>query len=92
MFREMFKDPKFVGAQTSPPNNVVVVTEDGVEQYTTQEFMFKSEATIDKQSKEVKGTTRGKDKIIQLFIEQTIRKKGRFTVTMYEFWSNSSVG
>ena len=85
MFREMFKDPKFVGAQTSPPNNVVVVTEDGVEQYTTQEFMFKSEATIDKQSKEVKGTTRGKDKIIQLFIEQTIRKKGRFTVTMYEF-------
>ena len=61
MFREMFKDPKFVGAQTSPPNNVVVVTEDGVEQYTTQEFMFKSEATIDKQSKEVKGTTRGKD-------------------------------
>jgi hypothetical protein len=85
MFREMFKDPKFVGAQTSPPNNVVVVTEDGVEQYTTQEFMFKSEATIDKQSKEVKGTTRGKDKIIQLFIEPTIRKKGRFTVTMYEF-------
>jgi hypothetical protein len=56
-----------------------------VEQYTTQEFMFKSEATIDKQSKEVKGTTRGKDKIIQLFIEPTIRKKGRFTVTMYEF-------
>jgi|TARA_Y100000385_G_scaffold52355_2_gene49517 hypothetical protein len=85
MFREMFKDPKFVGAQTSPPNNVIVVTEDGVEQYTTQEFMFKSEATIDKQSKEVKGTTRGKDKIIQLFIEPTIRKKGRFTVTMYEF-------
>ena len=32
MFREMFKDPKFVGAQTSPPNNVIVVTEDGVEQ------------------------------------------------------------
>ncbi len=85
MFREMFKDPKFVGAQTSPPNNVIVVTDDGVEQYTTQEFMFKSEATIDKQSKEVKGTTRGKDKIIQLFIEPTIRKKGRFTVTMYEF-------
>ena len=85
MFREMFKNPKFVGAQTSPPNNVIVVTEDGVEQYTTQEFMFKSEATIDKQSKEVKGTTRGKDKIIQLFIEPTIRKKGRFTVTMYEF-------
>ncbi len=92
MFREMFKDPKFVGAQTSPPNNVIVVTDDGVEQYTTQEFMFKSEATIDKQSKEVKGTTRGKDKIIQLFIEPTIRKKGRFTVTMYEFQSNSSVG
>ena len=85
MFREMFKDPKFVGAQTSPPNNVVVVTEDGVEQYTTQEFVFKSEATIDKQSKEVKGTTRGKEKIVQLFIEPTIRKKGRFTVTMYEF-------
>ena len=85
MFREMFKDPKFVGAQISPPNNVVVVTDDGGEQYTTQEFMFKSEATIDKQSKEVKGTTRGKDKIIQLFIEPIIRKKGRFTVTIYEF-------
>ena len=92
MFREMFKDPKFVGAQTSPPNNVIVVTEDGVEQYTTQEFVFKSEAIIDKQSKEVKGTPRGKEKIVQLFIEPTIRKKGRFTVTMYEFWSNSSVG
>ena len=92
MFREMFKDPKFVGAQTSPPNNVIVVSEDGVEQYTTQEFVFKSEAIIDKQSKEVKGTPRGKEKIVQLFIEPTIRKKGRFTVTMYEFWSNSSVG
>ena len=85
MFREMFKDPKFVGAQISPPNNVVVVTDDGVEQYTTQEFMFKSEATIDKQSMEVKGTPRGKEKIVQLFIEPTIRKKGRFIVTMYEF-------
>ena len=85
MFREMFKNPKFVGDQTSPPNNVVVVTEDGIEQYTTQEFVFKSEAIIDKQSKEVKGTPRGKEKIVQLFIEPTIRKKGRFTVTMYEF-------
>ena len=85
MFREMFKNPKFVGAQTYPPNNVIVVTEDGIEHFTTQEFVFKSEAIIDKQSKEVKGTTRGKDKIIQLFIEPTIRKKGRFTVTMYEF-------
>ena len=85
MFREMFKDPKFVGAQTSPPNNVIVVTEDGVEQYTTQEFVFKSEAIIDKQSKEVKGTPRGKEKIVQLFIEPTTRKKGRFIVTMYEF-------
>jgi hypothetical protein len=62
-----------------------VVTEEGVEQYTTQEFVFKSEAIIDKQSKEVKGTPRGKEKIVQLFIEPTIRKKGRFTVTMYEF-------
>ena len=50
MFREMFKNPKFVGAQTYPPNNVIVVTEDGIEHFTTQEFVFKSEAIIDKQS------------------------------------------
>jgi hypothetical protein len=85
MFREMFKNPKFVGAQTYPPNNVIVVTEDGIEHFTTQEFVFKSEAIIDKQSKEVKGTPRGKEKIVQLFIEPTTRKKGRFIVTMYEF-------
>jgi len=63
-----------VGAQTSPPDNVIVVMEDGIEYYKTKEMVFRSEATLDKQSKELKGTSRGKDKIKQLF-----------TVTMYEF-------
>jgi hypothetical protein len=41
-------------------------------------------ATIDKQSKQVKGTPRGKEKITQLFVVPTTRQKGRFTVTEYE--------
>ena len=85
MFRAMYKDPKFIGAQTIPPNNVIVVMEDGIEYYKTNEMVFRSEATLDKQSKELKGTSHGKDKIKQLFIEPTIKQKGRFTVTMYEF-------
>ena len=31
MFRALFKDPKFVGAQTSPPNIVMVIMEDGID-------------------------------------------------------------
>jgi hypothetical protein len=85
MFRALFKDPKFVGAQTSPPNTVMVIMEDGIENYTTDKMKFRSEATIDKHSKEVKGTDRGKDKIRELFIEPSVKQKGRFTVTMYEF-------
>ena len=80
MFRALFKDPKFVGAQTSPPNTVMVIMEDGIENYTTDKMKFRSEA-----SKEVKGTDRGKDKIRELFIEPSVKQKGRFTVTMYEF-------
>jgi hypothetical protein len=85
MFRDMFKKSNFIGAQTYPPNNVIVVTEDGIEHYTTSELNFKSEAIIDKQCKEVKGTPRGKEKILQLFLEPTTQEKGRFTVTVYEF-------
>jgi hypothetical protein len=36
MFRAMYKDPKFIGAQITPPNNVIVITEDGVENYTVE--------------------------------------------------------
>jgi hypothetical protein len=54
--------------------------EDGIENYTTDKMKFRSEA-----SKEVKGTDRGKDKIRELFIEPSVKQKGRFTVTMYEF-------
>lgn len=83
MFRHLYKDPKFVGATTSPPNVVTVIMEDGIEYYES-DMIFRSEATIDKQSKEVKGTVRGKEKITQLFVEPVTRQKGRFTVTQYE--------
>jgi len=84
MFSHLYRDPKFVGATTSPPNTVMVIMEDGIEYYNTSNIIFRSEATIDKQSKEVKGTVRGKEKITQLFVEPVTRQKGRFTVTQYE--------
>ena len=83
MFRSLYRDPKFVGATTSPPNTVTVIMEDGIEYYES-DMIFRSEATIDKHSKEVKGTVRGKEKITQLFVEPVTRQKGRFTVTQYE--------
>ena len=83
MFSHLYKDPKFVGATTSPPNTVMVIMEDGIEYYESN-VIFRSEATIDKQSKEVKGTARGKEKITQLFVEPVTRQRGRFTVTQYE--------
>ena len=58
----MYKDPKFIGAQITPPNNVIVITEDGVENYTVEKQYFRSEALIDKQMKLLKGTDRGKNK------------------------------
>jgi len=83
MFQALYSDPKFVGAQTSPPDQVMVITEDGIEYYKSN-VIFRSTATIDKLSKEVKGTARGKEKITQLFVVPTTRQKGRFTVTEYE--------
>jgi hypothetical protein len=85
MFREIYKDPKFIGAQTSPPNTVTIVTTDGVEYLETSNVTFRSEAIIDKQMKLLKGTDRGKDKIRELFLEPRVEQKGRFTVTVYEF-------
>jgi hypothetical protein len=85
MFRENYKDPKFIGAQTSPPNTVTIVTTDGVEYFETSNIMFRSEAFIDKQMKLLKGTPRGKDKIRELFLEPMVKQRGRFTVTVYEF-------
>ena len=83
MFRALYDDPKFVGAQVLQPDQVMVITEYGIEYYTSN-VVFKSVATIDKLSKEVKGTPRGKEKITQLFVVPTTRQKGRFTVTQYE--------
>ena len=79
MFREMYKNPNFIGAETTPPNNVTVVTEDGIECYKSKHITFGSEATIDKQMKQLKGTDRGKDKIkelpeIQLKLENKTHK------------------
>jgi|TARA_R110000803_G_scaffold48734_1_gene101310 hypothetical protein len=85
MFRQMYKDPKFIGAEASPPNNVTVVTEDGIECYKSEHITFRSEAIIDKQMKLLKGTPRGKDKIRELFLEPMVKQRGRFTVTVYEF-------
>jgi len=81
----MYKDPKFIGAQITPPNNVIVITEDGVENYTVEKQYFRSEALIDKQMKLLKGTDRGKNKLRELFLEPRVEQKGRFTVTVYEF-------
>jgi hypothetical protein len=85
MFRAMYKDPKFIGAQITPPNNVIVITEDGIENYTVEKQYFRSEALIDKQMKLLKGTDRGKVKLRELFLEPKVEQKGRFTVTVYEF-------
>lgn len=85
MFRVMYKDPKFIGAQITPPNNVIVITEDGIENYTAEKQYFRSEALIDKQLKLLKGTDRGKNKLRELFLEPKVEQKGRFTVTVYEF-------
>jgi hypothetical protein len=85
MFRENYKDPKFIGAQTSPPNTVTIVTTDGVEYFETSNVVFRSEAIIDKQMKLLKGTERGKDKIRELFLEPKVKQRGRFTITVYEF-------
>lgn len=85
MFRAMYKDPKFIGAQITPPNNVIVITEDGVENYTVEKQYFRSEALIDKQMKLLKGTDLGKNKLRELFLEPRIEQKGRFTITVYEF-------
>ena len=85
MFRAMYKDPKFIGAQITPPNNVIVITEDGIENYTVEKQHFRSEALIDKQMKLLKGTDRGKVKLRELFLEPKVEQKGRFTVTVYEF-------
>lgn len=85
MFRAMYKDSKFIGAQITPPNNVIVITEDGIENYTAENQYFRSEALIDKQMKLLKGTDRGKNKLRELFLEPKVEQKGRFTVTVYEF-------
>ena len=85
MFRAMYKDPKFIGAQITPPNNVTVITDDGIENYTVEKQYFRSEALIDKQMKLLKGTDRGKNKLRELFLEPKVEQKGRFTVTVYEF-------
>jgi hypothetical protein len=85
MFRQIYKDPKFIGAQMLPPNNVTVVTEDGIECYTIEHITFKSEAIIDKHMKILKGTSRCKDNIRELFLEPMVKQRGRFTVTVYEF-------
>jgi hypothetical protein len=83
MYRSLYEDPKFVGAQISPPDLITVIMEDGIE-YFNSKVQFRSEATLDKQTKQVKGTTQGKQRIVQLFGEPVIRQKGRFTITEYD--------
>lgn len=83
MFRALYEDPKFVGAQITPPDLIMVIMEDGIE-YLKSDTTFRSEATIDKQTKQVKGTARGKQRIVQLFGRPVTRQKGRFTITEYE--------
>jgi len=36
----MYKNPNFIGAETTPPNNVTVVTEDGIECYKSKHITF----------------------------------------------------
>lgn len=80
MFRLMYKSSRFIGAHILPPNTVMVIMRDGVEFYTVKNMSFQSEATIDKQSKEVKALEQDRDRILDLFVEPIKRKCGRFTV------------
>tara|TARA_B100001996_G_scaffold382251_2_gene373592 strand:+ start:1925 stop:2179 length:255 start_codon:yes stop_codon:yes gene_type:complete len=83
MYRALYENPKFIGAQISPPDLITVIMEDGIE-YFNSKVQFRSEATLDKQTKQIKGTTRGKQRIVQLFGKPVTRQKGRFTITEYE--------
>jgi len=85
MFRELYKDAKFIGAHVSPPNHVTIVMEDGVEYHTLEHIQFNSEVSIDKHGKQLKGTEQEKDNIRELFIEPDVKISGRFTTTMYDF-------
>lgn len=84
MFRLMYKSSRFLGAHIIPPNTVMVIMNDGVEFYTVKNLHFQSEATINKQSKELKALEQEKDIILDLFIEPTPIKYGRFTVFEYD--------
>ena len=53
MYRSLYEDPKFVGAQISPPDLITVIMEDGIE-YFNSKVQFRSEATLDKQTKQLK--------------------------------------
>ena len=84
MFRLMYKSPRFVGAHILPPNTIMIIMKDGVEFYTVKNLKINSEATIDKQAKELKALEQEKDKILDLFVEPTLKRCGRFTVVEHD--------
>ena len=84
MFRLMYKSPRFVGAHIIPPNIIMIIMIDGVEIYTVKNLKIVSEATIDKQGKELKALEQEKDKILDLFVEPTCNIIGRFTIIEHD--------
>ena len=80
MFRSLYKNPGFVGAKILPPNEVLIIMDDGISQYKLENIFFDCEATLDKQEKELKAFVRDEYKILDLFITPTINKRGRFSM------------
>ena len=84
MFRALYTNPKFIGAKILPPNEVLVILEDGVMNYELINIKFNSEAIIDKHEKCIKASEQDEDKILNLFVEPKRSNHGRFVVTEHD--------
>lgn len=80
MFRTLYNNSKFIGAKILPPNEVLIIMEDGVLNYNLINVKFYSEAIVDKQEKYIKASERDEDTILNLFVEPKLSKRGRFVI------------
>lgn len=84
MFRALYANSKFIGAKISPPNEVLVIMDDGVTNYELINIKFNSEAIIDKHEKCIKASEQDEETILNLFLEPKRTKHGRFMVTDHD--------
>lgn len=84
MFRTLYNNSKFIGAKILPPNEVLIIMEDGILNYNLINVKFYSEAIVDKHEKCIKASEQDEDKILNLFVEPKRSKHGRFVVTEHD--------